>query len=156
MKANHPFFGWVATLRPKAKEQANSPDNLGLLGELGLLSEDEQKAWLKGERIAADRSVVAGRETLQRADAAAEIFAKGAPGKPVHPWIAERQKFGQKAVANAEERLGRVSEMERAGPEPPRPTTALDWLVRHSRENRPPTVCQYRQSSRRWQQAGPP
>lgn len=131
LKANHPFFARLRDARTNAKEQANSPDNLGLLGEIGLLTEDEQKAWLKGERIAADRSVVAGRETLQRADAAAEIFAKGAPGKPMHPWIAERRQFGQKAVANAENRLARVAEMER-GERPPARKSAWRALIENS------------------------
>jgi hypothetical protein len=54
-----------------------------------------------------------GKSSSSGRDAAAKIFEEGAPGKLMHPWIAERQKPARKDVEAAEARIERVGETER-------------------------------------------
>src|SRR5262249_44857077 len=125
---------WLAPVRDaasSARQAADSPENLGLLGRLGLLTEEEQAAWLKGERIAAGGSVTRRRGPLDRANQAAEIFEQGAPGKRLHPWIVENQKNARKSLAEAEERSARVSEME-AGERSPAKKSAWRAAIEQS------------------------
>jgi hypothetical protein len=107
-----PFIDRLEKAEAKSRAAEADPNNLGILGELGLLTKEEQQAWLKGERIAADRSLAARKEGKRKADEAAAIFEKGAPGKPMHPWIKDRQAFQDKALAEAETRQRKVEEME--------------------------------------------
>jgi hypothetical protein len=109
-----PWFARIEAASAHARERAGSPDNAGLLGRLGLLTEEEQKAWVAGERITADHSLAVRKKQLERANEAVEIFEKGVPaGTRLHPWIADRQKIARKDVQDAEARTARVGEIER-------------------------------------------
>jgi hypothetical protein len=116
-EASEPMNAAIRDYTASAKTAAEDPHNLGMLGELGLLTPEEQQGWLRGERVAADQSLEARKGAVARADRAADIFAQGAPGKPMHPWIRERQEFANKALADAQQRVADVNAME-AGERP--------------------------------------
>jgi hypothetical protein len=112
LEADRRMAEWFQEAEARAKAAADSPDNLGVLGHLGLMTKEEQDSWLAGEKVAAEQSLKARRDALDRANAAVDIFEKGAPGKTLHPWLAERQKFARVALRDAEDRTAKVGEME--------------------------------------------